>query len=1112
MRCLGVACRLLDTAGYLLLLLVSVGATCQVQAAKLVEVSVLDKDFLIVHLSDGEVIHDEGSASETIIRYTPELNTGAAVQTGSWTLTSADDAAYGTVGQHPLSCYRKTKLNGHAQMEWSGSDYRYEYTYAHWIYLRLPSSLQQGMTYTLAIAPVVNSDDNAEPFNFDIYTSRSEAIHVNLVGYAPDAIHKAADLYHWMGSGGARDYSGFQGNTVWAYGVSSGQAHPVGNVSFWMANGTDVFGYNLTRSDVWNVDLSSITDPGTYRLVVEGVGCSQELEIAGDIYANPFLVLVRGYFYMRIGETNPDGLSPPPRTPLYIPELSPAPTRVYLTTMHPWHPEWDSFSSGDRWDRPNDWQDYVKPGSPTNPNAWGGHSDAADWDRHLAHVANIYDMLLPFLLTDGAISDDDLGITESGNGIPDILDEARNEVDFWLRLRDGDGYSHGLTNPNSSNHLFQAGPTAIAAWANAANAAMLADALRVAGLSSLMNHYRDQAVTAYSYADGLADPMLDEGLQLDDGLVRGRDLKMMAAAFLYNVTGSWAYENVIAAESVCAGGPAELMNAGRHQVWGTAAYLITPQTVHYPALQSNMKAQIIAEARSDEADLIDSRPSRRATDRGPASFWRTAHNMDRTIIAHAVADDPVDIAHFRKALDLEAGWGLGRNPLNMIEMTTATTPLASKRSVEEAYTSGWYDGIPGVHPGHTPYLNLSDWAAGMVMGRPSALYQGSYPGDVPSTWPRGETYFPSRWVWAHTEFTPRQTMRGKVALYGYLYGLSGATPPANPTLTVTSTGAAGGSGSVTSSPPGIDCGSDCGHAFANGTDVVLTASPASGSRFTGWSGACFGTLTTCAVTMTFNRSVTATFEPIGLTYMLTVTTSGNGNGAVTSSPPGISCGNDCSEPYLSATSVTLTAAADGDSTFIGWQGACSGTGACSVTMSAARSVTASFRSNTIVPVTVYDDTLATGWADWSWGEETTINLAGESPVRVGSRAVNATLDAWGAFSPAMASGAIDTFGYHAVKLWVHGGTGSNKLLRFFTEGGGGQSSIVDITAVASIWTPVTITLSELGNPASISRLNFMNYSNSAIGMVTFDQIRLESGLFEDDFESGDTSAWSMVTQ
>ena len=102
-----------------------------------------------------------------------------------------------------------------------------------------------------------------------------------------------------------------------------------------------------------------------------------------------------------------------------------------------------------------EWERFVKEGKLENPDAWGGHSDALDWDRHLGHVSIIYDMLLPYILTDGALSDDDADIAESGNGIPDILDEARNEVDFWLRLRDGAGYSHGLTNPNRDNVLYQ---------------------------------------------------------------------------------------------------------------------------------------------------------------------------------------------------------------------------------------------------------------------------------------------------------------------------------------------------------------------------------------------------------------------------------------------------------------------------------------------------------------------------------------------------------------------------------------------------------------------------------------------------------------------------------
>jgi hypothetical protein len=72
--------------------------------------------------------------------------------------------------------------------------------------------------------------------------------------------------------------------------------------------------------------------------------------------------------------------------------------------------------------------------------------------------------------------------------------------------------------------------------------------------------------------------------------------------------------------------------------------------------------------------------------------------------------------------------------------------------------------------------------------------------------------------------------------------------------------------------------------------------------------------------------------------MLTVSDSGNGS----VSGPGIACPGDCSESYVSGTVVALTAAPATGSTFTGWGGGCSGTGTCSVTMSAAKSVTAAF--------------------------------------------------------------------------------------------------------------------------------------------------------------------------
>jgi hypothetical protein len=81
----------------------------------------------------------------------------------------------------------------------------------------------------------------------------------------------------------------------------------------------------------------------------------------------------------------------------------------------------------------------------------------------------------------------------------------------------------------------------------------------------------------------------------------------------------------------------------------------------------------------------------------------------------------------------------------------------------------------------------------------------------------------------------------------------------------------------------------------------------------------------------------------GGTALLNVTRSGKGR--MTSAPAGINCGGDCSESYAVGTAVTLTATPLRGSTFTGWSGACSGTGSCALTMSADKSVTATFAAS-----------------------------------------------------------------------------------------------------------------------------------------------------------------------
>jgi aryl-phospho-beta-D-glucosidase BglC (GH1 family) len=204
----------------------------------------------------------------------------------------------------------------------------------------------------------------------------------------------------------------------------------------------------------------------------------------------------------------------------------------------------------------------------------------------------------------------------------------------------------------------------------------------------------------------------------------------------------------------------------------------------------------------------------------------------------------------------------------------------------------------------------------------------------------------------------------------------------NRALTVTRAGA--GSGTVTSSPSGINCGSTCTANYSSGTSVTLTAAAASGSTFAGWSGACTGT-GICTVSMTAARSVTATFNSSVTAFTLSVTKAGAGGGTVTSSPSGIDCGSLCSANYSSGTSITLSAAAASGSTFAGWSGACTGTGACTVSMTAARSVTATFN-------TTGTATLCTNPITFT-GNTGNFNTAGAVCYRT-----NATVNGWGCYN------------------------------------------------------------------------------------------------------------------
>lgn len=755
---------------FIILLAAFAMSVSQAHGSKLISVSTVDEEHVMIVFQDSQVkykddgkgptafIGAETQGPDEFIRHGEPLNTAAAALPTSYRLDSNDDAGFRETVR-PSACFRKTKVSGTA-WGWPNPEPSFEHT----IFLRLPKKLKSGSRYRLHLsADALKCDRASVDFPFDPFTSVSEALHVNLIGYHPEHTQaKSADLYMWLGDGGARDYKSFEGRTIWLVHATSGERHNVGKVSFWKKRGADFGGRNLTASDVWTCDFSSFREAGTYRLVVEGIGCSPEFALRNDVYFDPFRVSLRGFYYMRIGE--PFGQIPPPRQPRFIPNQDPPDFTVYLTTLNPWHPDWKTLP-GDVWDV-RDWSKWREPGNPTNPNAYGGHSDAADWDRHCGHVSIIWDLLLPYILTNGRGGEDNLGIRESGNGIPDVIDEARNEVDLWLRLRDQKGgYSAGLNNPSDDKKvMYQAGAKPFMAWVNAANAAMLAEAFRIAKRPVEMAKYRDAAIEAWGIAN---EQDLDESHHIGLGKVRGRDMKQMAAAYLYNVTGEKRFEDTLAelSEIKSPTSPTEVVDQF-NQLWGTAAYLTCSnykvRPVRKVKLLQNMISSVIHEAMTKNVANTSNFPSRRSADNAYAWF-QTVTEVQRICVAHMVARNSIESDALLRAMILEADYGLGRNPINSVLMTGL-----GSRHVEDIYTSGRNDGVPGVHPGHTPYMNVEPWGEGFMFD-PRWMASRGYPEW--NLWPHGEAIWRARYCFANNEFTPQQTMRGKHCLYGYLYGI-----------------------------------------------------------------------------------------------------------------------------------------------------------------------------------------------------------------------------------------------------------------------------------------------------------------------------------------------------
>src|SRR6185295_10018321 len=155
---------------------------------------------------------------------------------------------------------------------------------------------------------------------------------------------------------------------------------------------------------------------------------------------------------------------------------------------------------------------YSNTSASTSKNLWGGWHDAGDYNKYVNFAFEpLLDLLFAYAENTGAWSDD-YSIPESGNSIPDILDEVKYELDWLLRMQQNDGSVLSVVGtqnfasaspPSADNAQRLYGPaTTSASFTAAAVFAFGAIQFNSIGQSVYANTLMNAAENAYTWAAG----------------------------------------------------------------------------------------------------------------------------------------------------------------------------------------------------------------------------------------------------------------------------------------------------------------------------------------------------------------------------------------------------------------------------------------------------------------------------------------------------------------------------------------------------------------------------------------------------------------------------------
>jgi endoglucanase len=714
----------------------------------------------------GSLVGSEGKILCTPDRLVGDpLDTVVTDQAESYRIAAAGDEQ----GVRPQAVFRKSK-----PVDCTRAPARETSAMEHTVFLKLADSLATGRRYTIHFRPGLLAEESVS-FDFEPSRLRSEAIHVQQIGFRPDDPGKLAFLSCWMGNGGGLPYPA--GLTFQVLDDRTGEAVYSAQATL---GKTALDPTNKTAADIHELDFSSCKRPGVYRVCVGGVGCSFPFEIGPDVWRRAFVKSMRGLYCQRSGIAlgpphtdfvRPRGFHPADGVKVYVSEPRvagedeslrrlPAGLQALVDSFDPDH------------DRFRQWLGGLT--NRTLPDAWGGYMDAGDWDRRADHA------LMPLMMFDlaemapEAFAEWKFNIPDSQDELPDLINEALWKVDFLKRMQQADGSVYaaiesgahprrGEASWQESLPVFAYARTRSAAYNYAAVAARAAGWFQMHSDRQQTQEYRESALRAMEWAERQPEPLAAGPADRQAARRDTRaDARCLAAAELYRLTADTAWHEVFLRTTRFHDPRAPFLTSHLGHIsdpQGVAAwtYLRIAHASVDKVVQANIRTALLRDADRD-ARLTEATDFHWAGGPGRAISWGALSKPESNALvrAHFLTGEE----RYLRAIVLSTLSGAGANPANMCYVTGVGTRWPQHPLHEDAYVSNQplYEGVTIGGPIDPRSRNKHPTAARFE----KMLYPPA------AQWPATESYFDVFGYVPMNEFTVHQTMLPTSFVWGYL--------------------------------------------------------------------------------------------------------------------------------------------------------------------------------------------------------------------------------------------------------------------------------------------------------------------------------------------------------